>query len=128
MAHEPGHVDRSAEATADLASFEAIYNKIMNIPNAGRDIYDNWLAQRWREAAANWALSSNAELNRTAVLGDDGQQLFDMVDIIDQETGKATGEKEKVLRWALGENVGESFEDYMNRLKNSTELFGATSV
>ena len=124
--------ERSAQATEDTGSFEAIFNNVMNIPTAGRDVYTNWLANRWREAASNWALSSSDQLNRVAVMDNDpssptyGQQKFTEEAVLDAE-GNATDEMKKNLTWDLGERVGESFEEYMTRLKDSTELFGGTS-
>ena len=124
--------ERSEQATEDTGSFEAIFNNVMNIPTAGRDVYTNWLANRWREAASNWALSSSDQLNRVAVMDNDagsptfGQQKFTEEPVLDAE-GKPTGEMKKKLTWDLGERVGESFEEYMTRLKDSTELFGGTS-
>ncbi len=109
--------ERAQQATEDDGSFEAIYNNVMNIPSAGRDVYTNWLANKWREAASNWALSSSDQLNRKAV--------------IDPATGLQVRVKneagEMVPEWALGDKVGESFEEYMTRLKDSTELFGGSS-
>lgn len=109
--------ERSAQATEDTGSFEAIFNNVMNIPSAGRDVYTNWLANRWREAASNWALSSSDQLNRKAVIDPaTGVQV-----VVENAAG------EKVPQWELGDKVGESFEEYMTRLKDSTELFGGSS-
>jgi hypothetical protein len=91
--------DRSTNALADVGNFQAIYERVMGIPEAGRNLYNNWLASRWKEAAANWALETSADLNIT--MDADGNPV------------------------GVGANVGESFEDYMNRLKDSEELFGA---
>ncbi len=56
MSHEPGHV---SDVAADTGQFQALFEKILNIPSAGRSIYDKWLAGRWQEAVANWALQTS---------------------------------------------------------------------
>jgi hypothetical protein len=99
-------------------NFQALYEKVMNIPQAGRNLYGQWLAGRWKEAALNWAMGSNPDLNRRAIMDDaTGKQKM-----TENEEG------EMVPSWAFGENVGEEFEAYLKRLKDTNRLFGEGTV
>lgn len=120
MPHIPGHVSEevydygSSDLVKQGGNFQALYEKVLNIPQAGRNLYQQWLADRWKEAAINWGMSQNPDLNRTAVMDPaTGEQLM-----VKNEAG------EMVPEWALGENVGEEFEAYLNRLKGTNQIFG----
>jgi len=116
MPHEAGHVYDygSNDAQLEGKNFQALYEKVLNIPQAGRNLYGDWLAGKWKEAALNWGMSSNADLNRTAVMDETGLKQL----MVENEAG------ELVPEWKFGKNVGEEFEAYLNRLKNTNQLFG----
>lgn len=47
------------DVAVDTGQFQALFEKILGIPAAGRSIYDRWLASRWQEAVANWAIQTS---------------------------------------------------------------------
>mgnify|MGYP003658932147 FL=1 len=125
MPHIPGHVSEeevydygSSDLIKKGGNFQALYEKVLNIPQAGRNLYQQWLADRWKEAALNWGMSQSPDLNRTAVMdAATGEQLM-----VKNEAG------EMVPEYTLGENVGEEFEAYLNRLKGTKQIFGDNVV
>ena len=36
----------------DAQMFQNIYEQVLGIPTAGRDLYSSWLANRWQDAAS----------------------------------------------------------------------------
>ena len=121
MARNPKDFDYGTDdALKDIGGFQALFEKVMQIPEAGRNLYQQWLAGRWKEAAANWAMSSNPELNMVPVQTESGGFVYDMIP--DDE-----GINRDVQRMATGKFVGEEFEDYLNRLRGSKELFGGAA-
>tara|TARA_R110000751_G_scaffold136473_1_gene239482 strand:+ start:219 stop:920 length:702 start_codon:yes stop_codon:yes gene_type:complete len=120
-------LDQSVDAKKALIDFQGLYEKILNIPTSGRNQYQDWLAGRWREAAANWGFNTSGDLNRTARMNEAGtHQLVTPTMVYNAETGE---EEEKYERqWDTDPAVtGEGFSDYLFRLKNSRDLFGGTT-
>ena len=111
----PG-LDFSPDAKKALINFQGLYEKIMGIPASGRNAYQEWLAGRWQEAAANWGFNTSADLNRTARMSADGRgQLATPTEVYNPETGKT--ETVNVLQWTTDPAVtGEGFEEYLLRL------------
>ena len=120
-------LDFSPDAKKALVNFQGLYEKIMGIPASGRNAYQEWLAGRWQEAAANWGFNTSADLNRTARMSADGRgQLMTPTEVYNPETGKT--ETVNVLQWTTDPAVtGEGFEEYLLRLRNSRDLFGGTT-
>ena len=119
--------DESVDAKKALVDFQGLYEKIMNIPAAGRNQYQDWLAGRWREAVANWGFNTSGDLNRTARMAPGGvAQMTTPTTVYNPKTGK--DEDSYDLQWDTDDTVtGEEFEDYLFRLKNSRDLFGGTT-
>ena len=110
-------LDYSEDAKKDLTNFEALFAKVMDIPDAGRNLYQNWLATRWKEALANWGFSSEGLLNKQVPkLNEQGQEMWEAVE---------GSEARKVM--TEDPRLAESFEDYLNRLKGSRDLFGGST-
>ena len=110
-------LDYSDDAKKDLINFEALFAKVMDIPDAGRNLYQNWLATRWKEALANWGFSSEGLLNKQVPkLNEQGQEMWEAVE---------GSEARKVM--TEDPRLAESFEDYLNRLKGSRDLFGGST-
>ena len=110
-------LDYSEDAKKDLTNFEALFAKVMDIPDAGRNLYQNWLAGRWKEALANWGFSSEGLLNKQVPkLNEQGQEMWEAVE---------GSEARKVM--TEDPRLAESFEDYLNRLKGSRDLFGGST-
>jgi hypothetical protein len=106
MPHGPEHFNYPG-AIADVGNFQALYEKAMGLPTAGRNLYQSWLGGRWKEAARNWALSSDPSLN--VVMPEGG----------DASTATA------------GEFVNEEFEDYLARIRASEDpnaMFGGQGL
>lgn len=109
----------SSEAKQDLTNFEALFAKVMDIPDAGRNLYQNWLASRWKEALANWGFSSEALLNDPIVKTNAaGEEMW--------EAGP--GENDTPVKVMTADpRVAEDFETYVTRLKDSRDLFGGST-
>ena len=124
MAGEDLNLDTTLaeDAKKDLTNFQALFARVMNIPDEGRNMYQNWLASRWQEALANWGFSSEAKLNQGELVMDPltGDQMWD-------PAAPDVPGSEPTMRRSVAKSVGEEFEDYLNRLKGSRDLFGGST-
>ena len=49
MARNPKDFDYGTDdALKDIGGFQALFEKVMQIPEAGRNLYQQWLAGRWK--------------------------------------------------------------------------------
>ena len=127
MPEDVSGLDFSADAKKALIDFQGLYEKIMGIPASGRNAYQDWLAGRWQEAAANWGFNTSPDLNRTPKMSKDGRgQLATPTEVYNPVTCETEIVNEK--QWETDPAVtGEGFSDYLFRLKNSRDLFGGTT-
>lgn len=86
----------------DAQMFQNIYEQVLGIPTAGRDLYSSWLANRWQDAASQWGLATTPELS------------------FRNEQGELSGEGR------FGDPIDIGFREWLESVKGTPEMFGAS--
>ena len=81
----------------DAQMFQNIYEQVLGLPTAGRDLYSSWLANRWQDAVSQWGLATTPEF---AFSNDPDRGRF-------------------------GDPINIGFREWLESVKGTPEMFGA---